>query len=70
MPSFTIYFSPGKPITIGSRFKTYFDFGYVALDIIGVSSLDAGEYTVRATNHLGSAHTSACIKVKTIQVQC
>lgn len=47
----------------GSRFRTYNDFGYVALDIIHVTSIDSGEYTVRATNHLGSAHTSACINV-------
>lgn len=57
------WFFNGKPITIGSRFKTYFDFGFVALDVIGVTSLDSGEYTVRATNHLGSAHTSACVRI-------
>lgn len=53
----------GKPITVGSRFKSYFDFGFVALDVIGVTALDSGEYTVRATNHLGTAHTSACVRV-------
>lgn len=50
-------------ITKGSRFRTYYDFGYVALDIIHVIAMDSGEYTVRATNHLGSAHTSACVNV-------
>jgi len=50
----------------GSRFRTYYDFGYVALDIIHVTSIDSGEYTVRATNHLGSAHTSACVNVNII----
>lgn len=50
----------------GSRFRTYYDFGYVALDIIHVTSIDSGEYTVRATNHLGSAHTSACVNVNMI----
>lgn len=53
----------GKPITVGSRFRTYFDFGFVALDIIGAYTTDSGEYTCRAENALGSAHTSACIKV-------
>lgn len=48
---------------IGSRFRTYYDFGYVALDIIHVTALDSGEYTVRATNHLGTAHTSSCVRV-------
>lgn len=50
-------------IDAGSRFRTYNDFGYVALDIIHVTTLDSGEYTVRATNHLGSAHTSSCVRV-------
>ena len=56
------YFN-GKPITVGSRFKTYFDFGYVALDIIGAYSTDSGEYTCRAVNRLGEAHTSACVRI-------
>lgn len=56
------YFN-GKPITIGSRFKTYFDFGFVALDIVGAYTTDSGEYTCRAENQLGSAHTSACVRV-------
>lgn len=33
------------------------------MDIIHASTLDSGEYTVRATNHLGSAHTSSCVRV-------
>lgn len=57
------WFHNGRPITIGSRFRTYYDFGFFALDIIHTTSLDSGEYTVRATNHLGSAHTSACVRV-------
>lgn len=47
----------------GSRFKTYYDFGYVALDIIHCTTYDSGEYTVRAVNTLGTAHTSACVRV-------
>lgn len=57
------WFQNGRPITIGSRFRTYYDFGFVALDIVHVTSADSGEYTVRATNHLGSAHTSACVRI-------
>ncbi|KAI5701651.1 hypothetical protein M8J75_011738 [Diaphorina citri] len=57
------WFQNGRPVTVGSRFRTYFDFGYVALDIIHVTAADSGEYTVRATNHLGSAHTSAGVRV-------
>lgn len=57
------WFQNGRPVTIGSRFRTYYDFGFVALDIVQTSTLDSGEYTVRATNHLGTAHTSACVRV-------
>lgn len=57
------WFHNGRPVTIGSRFRTYYDFGFVALDIIHASTADSGEYTVRATNHLGSAHTSSCVRV-------
>ncbi|XP_014204704.1 titin [Copidosoma floridanum] len=57
------WFQNGRPVTVGSRFRTYYDFGFVALDIIHTSALDSGEYTARATNHLGSAHTSACVRV-------
>lgn len=37
------WFQNGKPITIGSRFRTYHDFGFVALDIIHASTLDSGK---------------------------
>jgi len=57
------WFFNGKPLTVGSRFKTYFDFGFVALDILSAYSNDTGEYTCRAENALGSAHTSAQVQV-------
>lgn len=57
------WFHNGRPITVGSRFRTYNDFGFVALDIVKTVAMDSGEYTCRATNHLGSAHTSACVRV-------
>ena len=53
------WFQNGRPVTIGSRFRTYSDFGFIALDVLSLTKLDEGEYTVRATNQLGSAHTSA-----------
>uniref|UniRef100_A0A182WJ15 Ig-like domain-containing protein n=1 Tax=Anopheles minimus TaxID=112268 RepID=A0A182WJ15_9DIPT len=59
------WYHNGRPITVGSRFKTYYDFGFVALDILHSTAVDSGEYTVRATNQLGSAHTSACVRVIT-----
>ncbi|XP_023947919.2 titin [Bicyclus anynana] len=57
------WFHNGRAVTVGSRFRTYYDFGFVALDIIHATSVDSGEYTVRAVNHLGSAHTSAMVRV-------
>lgn len=57
------WFCNGRAVTVGSRFRTYNDFGFVALDIIHATALDSGEYTVRAVNQLGSAHTSACVRV-------
>ena len=57
------WFQNGRPVTIGSRFRTYSEFGFVALDVLDLTTADAGEYTVRATNQLGSAHTSAMVRV-------
>ncbi|XP_045531935.1 titin isoform X5 [Pieris brassicae] len=57
------WYHNGRAVTVGSRFRTYYDFGFVALDIIHATSSDSGEYTVRAVNHLGSAHTSAMVRV-------
>uniref|UniRef100_T1J5H7 Ig-like domain-containing protein n=1 Tax=Strigamia maritima TaxID=126957 RepID=T1J5H7_STRMM len=57
------WFFNGRPLTVGTRFKTIFDFGYVALDITFAYPEDTGEYTVRATNHLGTAHTSSSVRV-------
>jgi hypothetical protein len=46
------WFCNGKPLTIGSRFRTYNDFGFIALDIISVNTSDAGKYVCRATNQV------------------
>merc|ERR1719342_2001131 len=63
-PSMTVeWFFNGRPLTIGSRFKTYNDFGFIALDILGVSTLDAGQHVCRATNKLGEASTQAMVQV-------
>ena len=53
----------GKPLTVGSRFRTYNDFGFVALDIVGVTSLERGQYVCRASNKLGVAETCAAVEV-------
>jgi hypothetical protein len=57
------WFFNGRPLTIGSRFKTYNDFGFIALDILGVTGLDQGQYVCRARNQAGEAATSANVQV-------
>ena len=49
------WFKDGQPVTIGHRFRPIHDFGYVALDIVGLISEDTGSYTCRATNNVGTA---------------
>ena len=48
---------------IGSRFKTYFDFGYVALDILSATSEDTGIYTVVARNSKGQVQIETQMQV-------
>lgn len=58
------WFHNGQPIMPANRIQTYHDFGYVALDILGVRGEDAGTYTVVARNSLGEAQTSATMMVE------
>lgn len=56
------WFVNGKPLAAGSRFKTTYDFGYVALDVMGSYAEDSGIYTCKATNNKGSATTSGTLR--------
>ncbi len=58
------WFKDGQPLRVGSRFKTTYDFGYVALDILWTYPEDNGLYMVRATNKYGTDHTQAELKCK------
>lgn len=53
------WYHNGKPIMPANRIQIYHDFGYVALDILGVRAEDAGVYTVVARNQLGEEQLSA-----------
>jgi hypothetical protein len=44
------WFKDGEPIMPSSRIKTIYDFGFVSLDLTGVTELDTGEYECRARN--------------------
>ncbi|VDO67652.1 unnamed protein product [Heligmosomoides polygyrus] len=54
----------GAPIPHGHRFRTFYDFGFVSLDILGVYAQDSGEYTCKAENALGSVETMTRINCK------
>ncbi len=56
------WFVNGKPLPAGARYKTTYDFGYVALDIVGAYAEDSGIYTCKATNNKGNATTSGTLK--------
>lgn len=56
------WFCNGKPIQTGHRFKTTYDFGYVALDILYCYPEDSGTYMCKATNELGEAVTTCSVK--------
>jgi hypothetical protein len=54
----------GKPVPQGHRFRTTYDFGFVALDILYAYPEDCGTYTCRATNLMGEASTSCALVVQ------
>ena len=53
----------GKPVAQGHRFRTTYDFGFVALDILYAYAEDSGTYSCHATNMLGETTTSCNLKV-------
>ena len=54
----------GRPVTVGHRFRPIHDFGYVALDILGLIEEDSGTYTCRAANLAGQAQIQTLLEVK------
>lgn len=58
------WYHNGKAITAANRIQTYYDFGYVALDISAVRAEDAGVYTVIARNKLGEAQLQGTMIVE------
>lgn len=57
------WFHNGKPLQTGHRFRTTYDFGFAALDVLSVYPEDSGEYTCKATNKLGTSQSSANLQV-------
>eukprot|EP00095_Tigriopus_kingsejongensis_P003093 maker-scaffold1025_size69488-snap-gene-0.9 protein:Tk03093 transcript:maker-scaffold1025_size69488-snap-gene-0.9-mRNA-1 annotation:"hypothetical protein DAPPUDRAFT_305290" len=54
----------GKSVAQGHRFRTTYDFGFVALDILYAYPEDSGTYTCTAANALGQIETSCSLEVK------
>ena len=57
------WFRNDKPLPFGNRWRTSYDFGFAALDIIGSYAEDSGRYTLRAKNVLGSAESHIDVKI-------
>ena len=57
------WYCNGRPLPSGSRYKTTYDFGFVALDILHAYPEDSGTYMCRARNALGEAATTAAVSV-------
>lgn len=55
------WYCNGKPIQQGHRFKTTYDFGFVALDILYAHSEDTGTYMCKAKNASGEAVTTCSV---------
>ena len=57
------WFRNGRPIVTGSRIRNINDFGFVVLDINGVTPNDTGTYTCRARTAVGVAETTTELRV-------
>lgn len=63
-PTMTVeWYRNGHPVPQGHKFKTTYDFGYVALDILYAYSEDSGTYMCKARNVAGEAVTTCVIGV-------
>jgi len=64
------WFYNGRPIPQGHRFRTTYDFGFVALDILYTYPEDSGTYMCKAANAVGEAVTTCEIAVEGKQGLC
>ncbi|CAG2183996.1 unnamed protein product, partial [Oppiella nova] len=58
------WYKNGRPLVLGSRINTRFDFGLISLEIMDLITEDSGFYTCRAVNNHGEAITTCALKVK------
>merc|ERR1719204_733881 len=57
----------GQPVPQGHRFRTTYDFGFVALDILYAYPEDSGTYMCKATNKMGEAVNTGSVSVQARQ---
>jgi hypothetical protein len=57
------WYRNGVPIPQGHRFKTTYDFGFVALDVLYAYPEDSGTYMCKAKNAAGEAVTTCIVTV-------
>lgn len=57
------WYRNGIPIPQGHRFKTTYDFGFVALDVLYAYPEDSGTYMCKAKNAAGEAVTTCIVTV-------
>lgn len=59
----------GRSLTIGSRYRTYNDFGYVALDILQAQMSDTGTYTCVLYNKSGQVQSTSSVVIHPQKVE-
>lgn len=57
------WFHNGKPLSTGSRWIPFHDFGFLSLNIMQCLTHDSGKYTCKISNKLGSAESSVNLTV-------
>lgn len=57
------YWLENKRYVSGHRFKTTYDFGFVALDILYAYPEDSGTYMCKARNAVGEAVTTCSVTI-------
>jgi len=57
------WFKDGFPLPTGHRFKTLYNFGFVAMDLLYAYPEDSGVYTCKAKNAVGEAQITCAVNV-------
>lgn len=58
------WYKDGKPLSMSARINTTYRFGFIALDILGLSDFDQGVYTCVISSATGSAESSATLLIQ------